>query len=54
MPIEQIRTAPALCATSTVRKVLSFISTSGLMIFANVFGLYGLERFNYGPEKGRA
>lgn len=21
------------------------------MIFANVFGLYGLERFNYGPDK---
>jgi DHA1 family multidrug resistance protein-like MFS transporter len=30
---------------------LIFISTSGLMIFANVFGLYGLERFNYGPEQ---
>jgi DHA1 family multidrug resistance protein-like MFS transporter len=31
--------------------VLTFVSTSGLMIFANVFGLYGLERFNYGPEQ---
>jgi DHA1 family multidrug resistance protein-like MFS transporter len=31
--------------------VLTFISTCGLMIFANVFGLYGLERFNYGPEQ---
>ena len=31
--------------------VLTFISTSGLMIFANSFGLYGLERFNYGPEE---
>ena len=30
---------------------LTFISTCGLMIFANVFGLYGLERFNYGPEQ---
>ena len=31
--------------------ILTFISTSGLMIFASVFGLYGLERFNYGPEQ---
>ena len=31
--------------------VLTFISTCGLMIFANVFGLYGLERFDYGPEE---
>ena len=31
--------------------ILTFISTSGLMIFANVFGLYGLERFDYGPEQ---
>ncbi|MCG8346957.1 MAG: MFS transporter [Chloroflexales bacterium] len=30
---------------------LIFISTCGLMIFANVFGLYGLERFGYGPEE---
>ncbi len=30
---------------------LTFISTSGLMIFANVFGLYGLERFGYGTEE---
>jgi DHA1 family multidrug resistance protein-like MFS transporter len=31
--------------------ILTFISTCGLMIFANVFGLYGMERFNYGPEQ---
>jgi DHA1 family multidrug resistance protein-like MFS transporter len=31
--------------------MLTFILISGLMIFANVFGLYGLERFNYGPEE---
>ena len=31
--------------------ILIFISTCGLMIFANVFGLYGLQRFNYGPEE---
>jgi DHA1 family multidrug resistance protein-like MFS transporter len=29
---------------------LTFISTCGLMIFANVFGLYALERFDFGPE----
>ena len=28
---------------------LTFISTSGLMIFANVFGLYALEKFDFGP-----
>jgi DHA1 family multidrug resistance protein-like MFS transporter len=31
--------------------VLTFISTSGLMVFANVFGLYGMARFAYGPEE---
>jgi len=31
--------------------LLTFISTCGLMIFANVFGLYGLQRFDYGPEE---
>ena len=30
---------------------LTFISTCGLMIFASVFGLYALERFNYGPQE---
>jgi len=31
--------------------LLTFISTCGLMIFANVFGLYALERFSYGTEE---
>ena len=31
--------------------ILTFISTCGLMIFATVFGLYGLARFNYGPAQ---
>ncbi len=31
--------------------ILTFISTCGLMIFANVFGLYSLEKFNYGPDE---
>jgi DHA1 family multidrug resistance protein-like MFS transporter len=30
--------------------ILTFISTSGLMIFANVFGLYALEKFAFGPD----
>jgi len=30
--------------------ILTFISTCGLMIFANVFGLYGLEKFGFGPD----
>jgi DHA1 family multidrug resistance protein-like MFS transporter len=30
--------------------ILTFISTCGLMIFANVFGLYSLETFGFGPE----
>jgi len=30
--------------------ILTFISTCGLMIFANVFGLYALEKFGFGPE----
>jgi len=30
---------------------LTFISTCGLMIFASVFGLYAMERFNYGPQE---
>lgn len=29
---------------------LTFLSTCGLMMFANVFGLYALEKFNYGTE----
>jgi DHA1 family multidrug resistance protein-like MFS transporter len=29
---------------------LTFISTCGLMIFANVFGLYALEKFNFRPD----
>jgi DHA1 family multidrug resistance protein-like MFS transporter len=29
---------------------LTFVSTCGLMIFTNVFGLYALEKFSFGPE----
>jgi DHA1 family multidrug resistance protein-like MFS transporter len=31
--------------------LLTFISTCGLMIYSSVFGLYALERFNYGPQE---
>jgi DHA1 family multidrug resistance protein-like MFS transporter len=31
--------------------LLTFISTSGLMIFASVFGLYVLDQFSYGPDE---
>ena len=31
--------------------LLTFISTCGLMIFANMFGLYALERFSYGTQE---
>ena len=30
--------------------ILTFISTCGLMIFANVFGLYALDKFSFGTE----
>ena len=30
--------------------LLTFLSTCGLMIFANVFGLYALRRYGFGPE----
>ena len=30
---------------------LTFVSTSGLYIFSNTFGLYGLERFGFGTEE---
>jgi len=30
--------------------VLTFLSTGGLMIFYGTFGLYALERFDYGPD----
>lgn len=31
--------------------LLTFISTCGLMVFANVFGLFTLERFQFGPQE---
>ena len=30
---------------------LTFVSTSGLYIFSNAFGLYGLEKFGFGTEE---
>jgi len=31
--------------------LMTFISTSGLYIFSNIFGLYGLERFGFGTQE---
>jgi DHA1 family multidrug resistance protein-like MFS transporter len=31
--------------------VITFIMTSGLMIFYGIFGLYALERYAYGPDE---
>jgi DHA1 family multidrug resistance protein-like MFS transporter len=31
--------------------VLAFILTCGLMVFYGIFGLYALEKFNYGPKE---
>jgi len=31
--------------------LLTFLSTSGLYIFSNIFGLYGLDRFGYGTQQ---
>jgi DHA1 family multidrug resistance protein-like MFS transporter len=41
----------ALLSPAGTLFALTLISSVGLMIFANVFGLYGLERFNYGPTE---
>ncbi|MFN2234455.1 MAG: MFS transporter [Anaerolineales bacterium] len=30
--------------------ILTLVSTSGLMIFASVFGLYSLDKFGFGPD----
>ncbi len=43
--------AQAVCSPLGILFVLTFISTCGLMIFANVFGLYPLERFSFGPQE---
>jgi MFS transporter, DHA1 family, multidrug resistance protein len=40
---------PSLSPVGTLF-ILTFISTCGLMIFANVFGLYALEKFDFGPD----
>jgi len=43
--------AQAVCSPLGILFVLTFINTCGLMIFANVFGLYALERFSFGPQE---
>ena len=41
----------ALASPIGVLLVLAFVLTSGMMIFYGIFGLYALDRFNYGPEQ---
>jgi len=40
----------ALLSPIGILLLLTFVSTCGLMIFANIFGLYALEKFEFGPE----
>jgi DHA1 family multidrug resistance protein-like MFS transporter len=40
----------ALKSPIGILMVLAFILTCGMMIFYGIFGLYALERFEYGPE----
>ena len=41
----------ALASPIGILLVLAFVLTSGMMIFYGIFGLYALDRFNYGPEQ---
>jgi DHA1 family multidrug resistance protein-like MFS transporter len=41
----------ALTSPIGILLVLIFILTCGMMIFYGIFGLYALERFNYGPRE---
>ena len=41
----------ALRGPLSILFILTFISTSGLMVFASIFGLFGLERYGFGPEE---
>lgn len=41
----------ALSSPIGILLVLTFLMTSGLMIFYGIFGLYALDKFSYGPEE---
>lgn len=41
----------ALSSPIGIPLVLAFLLTCGMMIFYGIFGLYALERFDYGPEE---
>lgn len=41
----------ALTSPIGILLVLTFLLTSGMMIFYGIFGLYALDRFNYGTEE---
>ena len=52
LPLPEVRLWwQALSSPIGILLVLAFILTCGLMIFYGIFGLYALEKFNYGPEE---
>jgi DHA1 family multidrug resistance protein-like MFS transporter len=52
LPLPEVRLWwNALSSPIAILLVLAFILTCGLMIFYGIFGLYALEKFNYGPEE---
>ena len=48
--IDLNRWLPAIKRPIIYFLILTFISTSGLMIFANVFGLYVIEKYQFRPD----
>ena len=52
IPIPELRLWwQALFSPIGILLVLAFILTCGLMVFYGIFGLYALEKFNYGPKE---
>lgn len=52
IPLPEIRLWwQALSSPIGIPLVLAFLLTCGMMIFYGIFGLYALEKFNYGPEE---
>ncbi|HUV26556.1 MAG TPA: MFS transporter [Anaerolineales bacterium] len=52
IPIPELRLWwQALSSPIGILLVLAFILTCGLMVFYGIFGLYALEKFNYGPKE---
>jgi DHA1 family multidrug resistance protein-like MFS transporter len=52
IPLPEVRLWwQALASPIGILLVLAFLLTCGMMIFYGIFGLYALERFNYGPQE---